>query len=115
MGLMDLPIKMALNKTRDSYINPQLEGIGILEELNWKDGKLSGVLRLVDMEDQPIEVTCSDIKMSPDASSVRIGSFSSNKKFAETALKRFAENRDFSIPEGAARIAAKTAKKILNL
>lgn len=115
MGLMDLPVKIALGKVKDSVINPQLEGIGVLEELAWKDGHVRGILRLADLEDQPIEIDASDIVIAPDGSSVRIGSFQSNKKFVANAVKRFALGKEFPIPEGGARTVALTAKKLLKL
>lgn len=115
MGLMDIPIKLALNKAKESYINPQLEGIGTLEDLVWKDGAIHGTLLLVDMEDQPIEVEASNIKIAPDASSISIGSLRSNKRFVANGLKRFVEGKEFPIPEGAPRTAALAAKKLLRL
>lgn len=115
MGLLDYPVKLALSKAKDAYINPQLEGIGAVEELTWKDGSIRGTLRLADLEDHPIEVVCSDIRIAPDGGSIVIGKLASNKKFAENAFKRFVEGRQFEIPEGAARAAALTARKLLGL
>lgn len=115
MGLMDVPITLALNAAKGTYINPYLEGIGELEKVSFKNGQLSGVLRLAGMDSEPVEVICSDISIAPDGSGIRIGSLASNKKFADTALKRFAQGREFAIPEGAARKAAITLKGILKI
>ncbi len=115
MGLMDAPITLALNAAKSAYLNPYLEGIGELEKVSFKNGQLSGVLRLAGMDSEPVEVTCSDISIAPDGGSVRIGNLASNKKFADTALKRFAQGKEFAIPAGAPRKAALALKGILRI
>lgn len=115
MGLLDVPIRLALNRAKDSYINPALKGIGVVEEIAWKNGALRAVLRLKGLENEPVEVECADIRLAPDASFISIGSFVSNKEFATEALRRYVAGRSFTIPEGGARTAALAAKKILGL
>ena len=115
MGLLDMATKVALNKLKDGTINPKLEGIAVVDEISYKDKKLFLRCSLEGFPSQPIEVTCEDIKLSPDGASASVGKFTSNTAFVQNALDRYVAGKDFGIPEGAPRLAAIAAKKVLGL
>lgn len=115
MGLLDIGLKIGLAKVKDSVINPKLEGIGIIEDIQYKDKKLFARLRLADMEDHPLEVTCEDINLSEDGSTVTINKFTANKKFLQTALDRYMAGKPITVPDGTPRMAVISAKKLLKL
>lgn len=104
----------ALNGLRDKFINPQLAGIGKINAMDWRDQKLHLTLTLEGLPDKPIAVECANIEISPDADSIRIGSFNASLPFAQNALDRFGHG-PFSIPEGAARTALKAARPFLGI
>lgn len=104
----------ALAKIRKKYVDPVLEGIGVVREISLRNGSLYLVLVLEGLEDRPIDVRCSDIEIAPDGSQIRIGKFESNMPFAQTALNRFGV-RPIPIPEGNARVGVVAAKKALGL
>ncbi len=115
MGLLDMGVKMGLDKVRESVVNPRLEGIGKVEEMTFRDKKLYARLQLEDLEDHPLEITCEDISVAGDGSSVTVGKFTANKKFMRTALDRYLAGRPIPIPEGKARLAILAAKKLMGL
>ncbi len=115
MGLFDMGAQFVLNKVKDSVINPKLDGIGVIEEIVYKNKTLFLRIRLEDLEDHPIEAICSDVQVADDGSSVCVGKFKANKKFAQTALDNFVAGQTFTIPAGGARLALVAAKKLLGL
>lgn len=107
-------ISMALNGVKEKVVNPNLEGIGVVKEISFRDKKLHLKLVLDGLEDKVIEISCSKVTIAPDGSSVGLSGFSSNMPFAENALNRFAP-KAFSVPDGAGRIALVAARKVLGL
>ena len=102
-----------MDKVRDKVINPRLEGVGKLEDLDWKDRKLTGRLLLDGLEHEPLELACEEISLAPDGSSVTVGKFTANKKFAQTALDRYLAGKPIHVPEGAPRLAVSGLAKLL--
>lgn len=114
-ALKNMAVSAALEKVRTKVLNPKLSGIGVVDEMIYRDKRLFLKLRLEGLEDRPIDVRCSEINIAPDGSSLSIGKFESNMPFARVALESFAANRVFEIPEGGARVAIMAAKKVLGL
>lgn len=106
--------QFALNMVKDKFVNPNLDGICTVSEIRYHDKALSLTLTLDGLEDRPIEVTCSDFEIAPDCSTITIRQYESNMPFAQNALRRFA-SRPIPIPEGGARTAMGTARKVLGL
>lgn len=115
MGILDFATRAALNKFKDSAINPRLEGVATVEDISYKDKKLTLRCVLEGFPAVPIDIVCEDISFAPDGSSVIVGKFASNAAFAHNALARFVAGKPFPIPEGAARLGAMAAKKVLGL
>lgn len=107
-------VTFALNRVKEKFVNPNLDGIGQVREISYRDKMLLLTLVLEGLEDRPVEIRCSSIEIAPDGSSVRIGGFESNMPFAQNALNRFA-TEPFAVPEGSARMAVCAAKKLLGL
>lgn len=108
-------LDVVLNKVRQKMINQQIEDIGTVEELAFKNRELYLKIKLAGLEDRPIDVKGSDIKISEDGAKVRIGKFDSNMPFLDNALNRFLKDKSFAIPEGSARMAALSAKSLFGL
>lgn len=106
--------QFALNIAKDKFVNPNLEGICTVNEISYRDKALALTLTLDGLEDHPIEVTCSEIEIAPDCSTITIHKYESNMPFAQNALRRFA-CKPIPIPEGGARTAVCTARKVLGL
>lgn len=94
-------------------MNPNLEGIGSVRSINYRDGKLWITIILEGLEDHPLEIEAENIKISADGSAVEIGRYAANIAFAQNALNQF--GKKFSIPEGKSRTGLLMAKKILGL
>lgn len=105
---------LALNGVKDKFMNPNLDGIGVVREISYRDKMLFLTIALDGLEDRPIDLRCSDIKIAPDGSTITIHGFESNIAFAQNALNRFA-TRPFKVPEGGARMAVMAVKKALGL
>lgn len=112
--LKNRTVNLALNSIKGIVVNPNIEGIGTVQEIKYADGKCHVKLLLNGLEDKPIDITCEDIKIGDDGSYVLIEKFTSNMPFVQNALNKFASQK-FDIPEGSARFAVKSAKSILNL
>ncbi len=112
--IKDKGISMALNSLKEKFVNPNIEGIGTVKAISYADKQLHLTLVLVGLEDRDIDITCKDISIAEDGSSVMVGAYTSNMPFAENALNRFA-SQPFEVPEGAARGALVMAKKALGL
>lgn len=113
--IKDMVKRAALNKVREKMINPQLAGIGTVEELSIRDKGVYLVVKLAGLEDRPIDVKCSDINIAEDGSSVTIGHCESEMPFVREAMARFLQNRKIDLPEGNARKSALTIKKLFNI
>lgn len=114
MGLLSMATTVALKGVKDKLVNPNIEGIGVVKEISFRDRTLFLTVVLDGLEDRPIEISCSRLEIAPDGSSVTVHEFQSNMPFAQNALNRFAV-RPFSVPEGGARMAVVAAKKGLGL
>ena len=114
-GIKNMFLRAALNKVREKMVNPKLEGIATVEELVFKGKELFLVVRLAGLEDRPVEITCSDIKIADDGGSIEIERFISNMPFVQNGLGAFLYGRSLELSDPAARSAAATAKKLFNL
>lgn len=109
----DKAVSLALIVIKEKVVNPNLEGIGTVREISYKNGKILLTVILEGLEDHPLSIEASDIEIAPDASTIKVNKFAANIPFAHNALNRFAVT-EFNIPEEN-RYALKTAKTILGL
>lgn len=114
MGLRTFAANKALGWIKEKFVNPNIEGIGTVKKILFENGKLLLTVELTGLEDRPIDITASDIRIAPDNSSIEVRMFESNMPFVQTALNRFA-TRAFDVPEGSARMGLATAKAVLGL
>lgn len=103
----------ALDILKEKYMKELLEGIGQVKELQYKDKKFHLTLVLNGIE-QPINISCSNIEFGPEGRSVTVHEFDSDMPFIKVALNRFA-TRTFDVPDGAARLAVESTRKILDI
>ncbi len=82
------------------FINPYLEGIGAIQELEFNKEARS-ILALVTLigETEPVRIEAHGYLLGPD--SVTIAKFICSKTWLETALNRYLANRKFPLPEQA--------------
>lgn len=113
-AIRNAAVSLALTGIREKIVNANIEGIGVVREISFKDGKVHLALVLNGLEDREIGITCASVAIAPDGSSVTLGDFDSNMPFAKNALDRFA-SRKIDVPPGAARTALLLAKKALGL
>lgn len=106
-------VNAALKKARN-MLNLSLEGICVIDEIVYRDKKVTLILRLAGLEDRPIEIKCENIKISPDGANVEINRFESSMPFVHNALERFIKGKKFAVPESA-RSGLVLAKKTLGL
>lgn len=85
-------------KERKMDIN--LDGLGVIREFSWKNGRLLLTIALEGLPDHPISVEASDIEIAPDCSFVTVKSLKSDMPFVHNAMNRFI-NGKFEIPEKA--------------
>lgn len=90
-----------------------LDGLGVIREMSFKDRTLFIRLELEGLPDQPIAITAEDVAIAPDGSELFVKSFKSDMPFLHTALNRFASG-PFAIPQDA-REMLKAARSVLNL
>lgn len=90
-----------------------LEGLGVVREFSYKNGRLCLTIALEGLEDHPISIEAKDIEIAPDGSSVTVKSLMSDMPFAHNALNRFARGT-FEIPESG-RAILKSVKCLLGL
>ena len=90
-----------------------LEGLGVVREFSYKNGRLFLAITLEGLEDHPISIEARDIEIAPDGSSVTVKSLMSDMPFAHNAMNRFARGT-FEIPESG-RAFLKSAKCLLGL
>ncbi|HNW58293.1 MAG TPA: hypothetical protein PKI62_01285 [bacterium] len=82
------------------FINPYLEGIGVIQELEFNKEARS-ILALVTLtgEAEPVRVEAHGYLLGPD--SITISKFICSRPWLETTLNRFLANRKFTLPEQA--------------
>ncbi|MDE5833531.1 MAG: hypothetical protein K2H64_11265 [Desulfovibrio sp.] len=107
-------IEIAINKIAEKMVRPNLEGIGVVKEIRYKDKILKLTIELAGLENQPITVYASDIVIADDGSSVTVNKFESNMPFMQVGLNRFLAGQSFDVPEDA-RGSLSMAKKVLGL
>lgn len=90
-----------------------LDGLGIIREISFKDRTMFIRLELEGLPDKPISITAEDVAISPDGSELVVKSFKSDMPFLHAALNRFASG-SFAIPEDA-RPMLKAARSVLDL
>lgn len=112
--IKNMAVSVALNGLKEKLVNPNLEGIGKVTEISFKDKTIFVTVVLEGLEDTPIEACCRKIEIAPDGSSVTLADFDSKLPFAKNALNRFAA-KTFDIPEGKTRSALAAAKKTFGL
>ncbi len=112
--LIEKGANKALNSLKEKYVDPNIEGIGKVKAISYQNKQLYLTVVLDGLENIDINVTCKDISIAKDNSSITIGSYTSNMPFAENALNRFAR-KPFDVPEGAARTVLSGAKIALGL
>lgn len=112
--LKNMTASIALTGLKEKLVNPNLEGIGRVTEISFKDKTVFVTVVLDGLETQPIEACCRKIEIAPDGSSIKLSDFDAKLPFAKNALNRFAA-RPFDIPEGKARAALIAAKKTFGL
>lgn len=111
-GIKDKMVTLALRKVVDMALASWLEGIGAVDDIAYRDGKVFLRLMLEGLAND-VEVECSEIVIAPDGSSVKIDKISSNVACVDTALDRFVAGKSFAVPEGAARLGLIAANKVL--
>ena len=67
------------------------------------------------VEDKEIVAVCHNISISDDGASITLNDFASNMRFASTLLNRYLAGQKLPIPDGPARVAAKSVKPLLGL
>lgn len=110
----DKIVEIALNKIKEKIVDPEIDGIGVVKEIRYKDGKALLTIALEGLEDRPITVEASDIVIAQDGSSITINTFNSNMPFAKKGLTRFLAGKSLPIPEEN-RSSVVMAKKLLNI
>lgn len=113
-GLRKKAIDMALGVFREKFVNPRLEDIGTITAISFRDKKIYMTLVLNGLDDRPIELSCANISIAADGSSLELSGFTSNMAFVENALNRFAP-QSIDVPEGKGRVALRAAKCALGL
>lgn len=93
---------------------PNLDGLGIIKSIVWKDGKAQLRFALAGLEDREIDIICGKINISEDGSQVTAGDFSSNMPFMENILNRFASG-SFTIKDKNTQAAILAAKTLLDI
>lgn len=112
--LKNMTASIALTGLKEKLVNPNLEGIGRVTDISFKDKTIFVTLVLDGLENQPIEACCRKIEVAPDGSSVKLSDFDSKLPFVKNALNRFAA-RSFDIPEGKVRALLAAAKRTFGL
>lgn len=109
----DKLVQMALNQLREKVMNANLEGIGVVREISFKNGRLMLNIVLEGLQDRPISIEADQIEIAPDESFVTVKSFKSDMPFVHNALNRFASG-PFAIPDDK-RTYIKMARGVLGL
>lgn len=114
MGLRTFAANKVLNWAKEKFVNPNIDGIGIVKKISFEDKKLYLTVELAGLEDRPVDIVVSDIRIAPDNSTIEARSFEASMPFIQTALNRFA-TRVFSVPEGSIRMGLATSRAVLGL
>ena len=112
--LRDKGAQWALNLVAEKIVNPNLEGIGVVKEIIYKNKAIGLTVELAGLEDKPIRLNASDIAFSGDNSSVTVNKIESNMPFMQAAMARFVVGKPIDIPEDL-RGKVGMAKTILGL
>ena len=107
-------VEIALKMIMEKLVYPNLEGIGVIREIKYKDKAAKITVELAGLEKNPITLYASDIVVADDGSSIIVNKFESNMAFMQVALSRFLAGRPIYVPEDA-RGSLAMAKKILDL
>ena len=106
--------EIALKKIMEKKVYPNLEGIGVVKEIRYKDKIAKLTIELSGLENSPMTLYASEIAVADDGSSITVNKFESNMPFMQVALNRFIAGKPIAIPEDA-RDALALAKKALDL
>ena len=117
MGLIeaikDKTLQTALNQLRDLIINPLLTDYGRLTSLTINDKTLACKVKLLGLEHEELEVSCSQISIADDLSTITLSNFKANKLFLENALNTFA-TKPLNLPDNpAVRTGIKILKSVI--
>lgn len=115
MGLKDFAVEKILNSLRSTLLSDVLEGVGKINKIGYKDKSLTLSIELDGLEDKEIVAVCHNISISDDGASITLNDFESNMRFASTLLNRYLAGQKLPIPDGPARVAAKSIKPLLGL
>lgn len=85
-------VEMGLRTVLMPLVNTYVAEYGEVTALHYVEGGVQAVFLLKGLEDRPVTVHCRNITISEDGSRIRIGAYTSNMPFLETALNRFAVN-----------------------
>ena len=119
MGLLsnmaDATVTKILQGVKDSLAESFLQGVGRITHVSYKNKQLTLSVLLDGLDDHEITAVCRKISIGVDGDSITLSDFNSNMPFATTLLNRYLANTPLPLPEGNARVAAKTAKGLLGL
>lgn len=90
-----------------------LDGLGVIRELSFRDRTMFITMELEGLPDKPISITAEEVAIAPDGSELSVKSFKSDMPFLHAALNRFAAG-PFAIP-AEARGMLKAARSVLDL
>jgi len=114
-SVKDAAMKAALMQLKDKLLNQAIEKFGTINEIDYKNKKLSLTCELKGLEGNPIEVSIGMLKIANDGSHITVGDFDSNREFAKNALNMFAA-KEYAVPENTIiRGGLATLKKVLGL
>jgi hypothetical protein len=114
-SVKDAALRATLMQLKDKLLNKAIEKFGTINEIDYKDKKLTLTCELNGLEGNPIEVTIGMLKIADDGSHITVGDFDSNREFAKNALNMFAA-KEYAVPENTIiRGGLTTLKKVLGL
>ena len=114
-SVKDATMRAALMQLKDRLLNQAIEKFGTINEIDYRDKKLSLTCELKGLEGNPIEVSIGLLQIADDGSHITIGDFDSNREFAKNALNMFAA-KEYAVPENTIiRGGLTTLKKVLGL
>ncbi len=102
MGFLDAinPIQIALDKVRDSFINPLLSKYGKVDSISLKDKRIYCTIVLKGLENEPFTASCGKLDIADDYSTVKFADFRANKEFLQNVLDDFG-SRPIKVPDNA--------------
>lgn len=96
--LLNAPIQMALDKIKDTQLNPAIKDYAVIQDISYQDKKLHLTLTLLGMEDVPLSASASKILIAEDGSTLQFDGFEANKPFLLNALNAYGK-REFKMPD----------------